>query len=107
VAVAMKRVAHKKLQANTVDIQNNGKRDMKIAPQVNVVSVCNVMDDEVASHKHIIVIVVFVGVISIMICLLSRMNLVGFSMRMFTVAMVLSQNNGSCQEKQGGGERPE
>ena len=108
-AVAVERAAHEKLQACTVNVQDDGKRNVQITPQVDVVGIGNVMNDEVSRYKLVVVSVI--GVVTMRIvrcfCLVLGVLFVDIVMTRRAVSVVLSQNSCSCEDEQGGEKGPE
>ena len=94
---------------------------MKISPQVNIVGICDVVDNEVTGHKLLIVgmitvvilrmsdvsvgrlvvipLAVTVFVTMVLICMGGVLNM---CVKLISVAVVLSQKRCSREEKQGG-----
>jgi hypothetical protein len=52
-AVAFKGTAHEHIQPVLLRVQNDGKRDVGVAPQMDLVCVRNVVDDEVAGVERL------------------------------------------------------
>ena len=134
-AVAFEGTAHEHLHSLALDVQNDGKWNVDITEEVDVVRVCNVVNDEGARYKLFIVAVVsviavrmlvvsmvsvgavivcflavvaFVAVVGIRIAVFSAVS-VGIVLGMLSVcvvlisvAVVLSQERCSREEKQGG-----
>ena len=63
--MAFECTAHEGFQPLALDVQNDGKWNVDIAEQVNVVCVCNVVDDERARYELFIVGVIAVRVIRV------------------------------------------
>ena len=135
VAMAFEGTAHKHLHSLALDVQNDGKWDVDITEEVDVVRVCNVVDNEGARYELFIVgvvsviavrmlvvsmvrvgvvvvsslaVIAFVAMIGIRIAVFSAVS-VGIVLGMLSVcvvlisvAMVLSQERCSREEKQGG-----
>ena len=133
--MAFEGTAHKHLHSLALDVQNDGKWDVDITEEVDVVRVCNVVDNEGARYELFIVgvvsviavrmlvvsmvrvgvvvvsslaVIAFVAMIGIRIAVFSAVS-VGIVLGMLSVcvvlisvAMVLSQERCSREEKQGG-----
>ena len=70
-AVAFEGTAHEHLHSLTLDVQNDGKWDVDITEEVDVMRVCNVVDDERARYKLFIV-----GVVSVIAVRMVVMSMV-------------------------------
>ena len=64
VAVPFKRTAHEHVQAMLFRVDNDGQRNVNVSPQVDVVGVRNVVDDEVARVERLLFMAVVVAVVS-------------------------------------------
>ena len=138
VAVAFEGTAHEHLHSLALDVQNDGKWNVDITEEVDVVRVCNVVDDECTRYELFIVgmvsvitvrmlVVSMVRVVAVIVCFLAvvafvaitRIRIAVFSavsvgivlgvlsvlsvcVVLISVAVVLSQERCSREEKQGG-----
>jgi cell division protein FtsW (lipid II flippase) len=133
--VAFEGAAHEHLHSLALDVQNDGKWNVNITEEVDVMRVCNVVDDESARYKLFIMgvvsviavrmlVVSMVRVGSVIVCFLAVVTfvvMVGIRLAVFSavsvgivlgmlsmcvvlisVAVVLSQERCSREEKQGG-----
>ena len=64
IAVALKCTAHEHIQAMLGGVDNDGQRNVHVSPQVDLVGIGNVMDDEVARIERLLFMAVVVAVFS-------------------------------------------
>ena len=58
-----KRAAHEHIQAMLFAVKNDGEWNVHVPPKVDIVGICNVMDDEVARVERFSVAAVVVRVV--------------------------------------------
>ena len=67
VTVSFECVAHEELHSLALDVKNDRQWNMDITEEVDIMRVCNVVDDELACHKLFIVGVVAVIVMRVLV----------------------------------------
>jgi hypothetical protein len=122
--VAFECAAHEGFYPLAFDVQNDRKWNVDIAEEVDIVCVCNVVDDECPSNELFMVAVVALGMLAVAVVFLAvvaLVALVGIRIALFSavsvgivlgmlsmcvvlisVAVVLSQKCCSGKEEQGG-----
>ena len=118
-AVSVEGTAHECLEARTLNVKDDGKWNVQITPQVDVMCVGDVVDDEVPSNEFFMVSVIVMRrmcisafvVLSMLTMgvmrLVCSMGFVGVAVALRSMSMILCKNRCPCEEEQGSEEGPE
>ncbi len=118
-AVSVESTAHKYFGARTLNVKDNGEWNVQITPQVDVMCVGDVVDDEVTRNEFFMMSVIVMrricvsafGVLSMLTVgvmrLVCSMGLVGVIVALHSVSVILCKDGCPCDKEQGGEEGPE
>ena len=118
-AVSMEGTAHECLKAGTLYVKDDGEWNVQITPQVDVMCVGDVVDDEVTRNEFFMMSVIVMrrmcvsafGVLSMLTVgvmrLVCSMGLVGVTVALHSMSVILCKDGCPCDKEQGGEEGPE
>lgn len=118
-AVSMEGTAHECLKAGTLYVKDDGEWNVQITPQVDVMCVGDVVDDEVTRNEFFMMSVIVMrricvsafGVLSMLTVgvmrLVCSMSFVGVAVALCSMPMILCKNRCPCKEEQGSEEGSE